>query len=252
MPGSFDPLLDIPEPLARCLLGEGSAAFLQRLRGPAGVAAFDADGTLWEGDIGEEVLRELIVRQLLVDSPADPWGEYVALVKRDPAEGFAFSGRVMHGLSERLLRELSAEIFARTVEAQVFPGMRWLLAELHRLGWETYIVSASNRWSVEVAVATLGVPATHVRALDVEVVDGKLTERVFEPIPTLGGKATLLQAAAGRAPDVAFGNSVLDVPLLLSAAIPVAVGSVSAAPRNRFLTQALRRNWARIEVQVAS
>jgi phosphoserine phosphatase len=252
MPGSFDPPLDIPEPLARCLLGEGSAAFLKRLRGPPGVAAFDADGTLWEGDIGEEVLRELIARRHLVEPPVDPWGEYEALVKRDPAAGFAFSGRVMHGLSEALLRELSAEIFARTVAAQVFPGMRWLLGELRRLGWEIYVVSASNRWSIEVAVATLGVPATRVRALDVEVVDGKLTERVYEPIPTLGGKATLLLAAAGRAPDLAFGNSVLDVPLLLSAGIPVAVGSVSDAPRNRFLTQALRRNWARIEVQAGA
>jgi phosphoserine phosphatase len=246
MLGSLDLPLAIPEFL-RSLQESGARPFLERLAGPPGLAAFDADGTIWEGDIGEEVLEELIREGRLLSPPPDPWGEYVQLVKRDPAAGFAFTGRVMQGLPESLLRELSARVYARTIAPQIFPAMRWLIEELRRRGWEIYVVSASNRWSIEVAVEPLGISATHVLALDVEAEGGKLTDHVRRPIPTLEGKPALLRNAAGRAPDLAFGNSVLDLPLLLTAAVPVAVGSVGEAPRNRFLAQAMRRGWARLE-----
>ena len=121
MLGSLEPLPDVPAPLSRSLCGAGAGALLARLAGPPGLAAFDADGTIWDGDIGEEVLKALIAEEQLIDPPADPWGAYDSLVKRDPAEGFTFTGRVMRGLSETRLRELSARVFAQIIEAQVFP-----------------------------------------------------------------------------------------------------------------------------------
>jgi len=252
MLGSLDSATDIPGPLAGALCGDGARGFLARLRGEPGLVAFDADGTLWEGDIGEEVFRALISEDRLVDPPPDPWAQYTRLVKRAPAEGFAFTGRVMRGLSEADLREVSNRVFRRAIERRVFPEMRWLVRELRGRGWEIYVVSASNRWSVETAVESLDLPPARVIALDVGVAAGKLTGEVREPIPALAGKPALLQAVAGRAPDLAFGNSVLDLPLLLSAALPIAVGSVSDAPRNRFLVQAARREWARLEIPVTA
>ena len=38
------------------------------------IAAFDADGTLWDMDMGEHFFQHQISKKLLPDLPADPWG----------------------------------------------------------------------------------------------------------------------------------------------------------------------------------
>ncbi len=242
-----------PEPLVRALRGEGAAALVSRLDGPPGLAAFDADGTLWDGDLGEAVLRDLIARRRLPASPRDPWGEYLRLFEVGPAEAFAFAGRVMAGLSEAELRETSARVFAAEFAQRRFAETRWLLETLAGRGWEIYIVSASNRWSIEVAAEAYGLPADRVAALDLETEGGLLTDRVCLPVPTLAGKPALLRRRTGRRLDLAFGNSTLDIPLLLEATVPVAVGLLPApaSQPNAFLIDAARRGWARLEIPAA-
>ncbi len=241
--------MEIPQALAAALTGEGAARFWEKLNGPPGLAAFDADGTLWDGDIGEELLQELIRRRLLVDGPLDPWQEYQRRLRRDPSDAFSFAVRLMNGLSEVVVRETSQHVFAERFVAGVFPPVRFCLDRLIARGWDVYVVSASNRWSVEVAAAHLGLSPDRVIALGVEVEAGLLTDRVLEPIPVLAGKVILLRQLAGRDADIAFGNSVLDLPLLLAAAIPVAVGF--PYPGNRFLAQARKRGFAVLELPLA-
>lgn len=242
-----------PDALARSLRGKAGTALVSRLGGPPGLAAFDADGTLWNGDLGEAVLLDLIAARRLRDPPRDPWAEYVALFERGPAEAFAYAGRLMAGLSEVEVRETSARVFATEFAKQVFPETRWLLETLVGKGWDVYIVSASNRWSIEVAAEVLGLPADRVVALDLETERGILTDRVCLPVPTLEGKPALLRTRAGRNPDLAFGNSTLDLPLLLAAALPVAVGLLPGplGRPNPFLVQAAQRGWARLEIPPA-
>ncbi len=242
-----------PGPLVRSLRGEAGAQLVSRLAGPSGLAAFDADGTLWDGDLGEAVLRDLIAAGRLRDPPRDPWGAYLDLFEHGPAEAFAYAGRLMAGLSEAEVRDVSARVFKVAFAPQVFPETRWLLDTLLGRGWDVYIVSASNRWSIEVAAALLGLPAQRVVALDLETERGVLTDRVCLPVPTLEGKPRLLRARAGRDPDLAFGNSILDIPLLLSAGLPVAVGLLSgpANQPNPFLLNAAQRGWARLEIPPA-
>jgi phosphoserine phosphatase len=236
--------------LTRSLRGEGREAFLSRLSGPPGLAAFDADGTLWDGDLGEAVLRELVARGQLIDAPSDPWAEYLGRFEQSPGAAFAYAGRLMAGLSEELVREVSARVYDADFRRCVFPEARWLLRTLVDRGWEVYIVSASIRWSIEVAARDFGLTPQRVVALDLETEAGLITDRVLEPIPTLEGKPALLRARAGRPPDLAFGNSMLDLPLLLSAAIPIGVGLLAGpdARPNAFLVEAARRGWARLEI----
>jgi phosphoserine phosphatase len=232
--------------LAATLAGDGAARFWEKLNGPPGLAAFDADGTLWDGDVGEELLLELIRRKALVDPPVDPWDEYRKRLRRDPADGFAFAARLMHGLSEAMVRETSERVFSERFASEIFPSVRYCLERLMTHHWDVYVVSASNRWSVEVGASHLGVSPERVIALGVEVDGVSLSDRVVEPIPTLAGKATLLRRVAGRDADIAFGNSVLDLPLLLASKVPVAVGS--PYPGNRFLAQARKRGFALLEL----
>jgi phosphoserine phosphatase len=239
----------LPEALNASLSGDGAASFYERVGGPPGVAAFDADGTLWDGDIGEDVLRELIRCGSLIDPPPRPYEEYEYRVRRDPADGFAFAVRLMRGMREAEVREVSRQVFADRFAAAVLPDVRSWLDHLVARDWQVYVVSASNRWSVEIGVGHLGIPSDRVIAVSVAVEDGRLTDRVLEPVPTLEGKPVLLRRIAGRDPDIAFGNSVLDLPLLLASRSPVAVGE--PYPGNRFLAQARKRGFAVLEISTS-
>ena len=238
--------MELPEALAATLVGEGAAGVWERVNGPPGLAAFDADGTLWEGDIGEEVLQDLVATGSLVNPPPAPWEEYLRRVRRDPADGFAFAVQVMHGLDEEKVRAVSERIFEERFASAIFREVRACLGHLLARKWDVYVVSASNRWSVEVGAKRLGVSAARVIGLSVLVEGGKLTDHVVQPVPTLQGKPDLLRQLAGRDPDLAFGNSVLDLPLLLASRVPVAVGT--PYPGNRFLAQARKRGFAILEI----
>ena len=52
--------------------------------GPHATACFDADGTIWRGDVGEDFLRELIAKErLIAPPPGDLYAQYEAMVPVD-------------------------------------------------------------------------------------------------------------------------------------------------------------------------
>src|SRR5450759_335722 len=96
------------------------------LRSSPRPVAFDADGTLWSSDVGEELLRHLIALDLLPAHPGEPhlYAEYERRVARSPGEGFAFAAQVMEGMVEAELARLSEAFFARTFCGRIFPFAR--------------------------------------------------------------------------------------------------------------------------------
>jgi phosphoserine phosphatase len=88
-----------------------------------------------------------------------------------------------------------------------------------------YIVSASPRAVVEQAARLVGIaPEMTVAVRETCDERGLVTCGVERPIPYGAGKVTGLRRKLGeRALYAAFGDNAFDVPLLLSAGIPVAV-----------------------------
>ncbi len=236
--------------LEACLGPSDRGRLIEVIEGPAGVAAFDGDGTLWDGDVGEELLARLAASgKLLPPAGRDAFDEYASRFRRDPAEAFAYAGRAMAGLPEDLVASEAERLLAERVAGGIFPPMRELVSRLQARGWSLYIVSASNRWSVAPAARLLGIDPDHVIALEVMVERGLLTTEVRHPIPTLAGKPSLLRDRAGRDADLAFGNSTLDLPLLEASRFSVAVG-----PRSRstaLLDEAQRRGWVTLRTELA-
>ncbi|MHB1846463.1 MAG: HAD family hydrolase [Deltaproteobacteria bacterium] len=227
----------------------GELAPLQaRLLGPPGLAAFDADGTLWHGDVGEALLRRLIRERRLVDPPpGDVFAEYARRVESDPRDGFAFAARVLAGLPLALVRELSGRVFEEEFSRAFFPAVVGVFRALLGRGWDVFIVSASLCWSVEPGAKALGLAPDRVIGVAVELQEGRLTDRVLH-VPTLEGKPDLLRARAGRDPDLAFGNSMLEGPLLASAGVAVAVlPQGGETPLSR---EAARRGWLPLRVDL--
>ena len=81
---------------------------------PGGVAAFDADGTLWRDDVGEAFLRHLVaIGWVRLPEGRDPYAEYERAVERDKRTGYMYAAQLQAGLLEA---EVAAEAdrFARS------------------------------------------------------------------------------------------------------------------------------------------
>lgn len=181
-------------------------AWLRQSNGPI---AFDADGTLWHGDVGDELVREL-----------GHFEEYEARVREDPIAGYAWAGELVEG------RDVSA-LCERLFEKQrIFDFVKPALARAR----EVYVVSASPRVAV--------LPGARALGIDPERVIAVTSER---PIPCGDGKVLHLKRR-GLKPAVAFGNGELDEPMLRYAERAVVVAPRDG-PDNGLVRAAQRNGW---------
>ena len=207
-----------------------------------GAVAFDADGTLWSGDVGEELLLQLANEGRLpaYSDARGVYAEYERRVTADVADGFAFAAAALAGWREEALQTYCNEHFERSFEPRVFPYVRDVLKRLDAAGVEVWIVSASPVWPVRAGARALGIDPARVIGVECRVRDGVITGEVLRPVPTLQGKPAQLQAR-GVAVAVAAGNSVLDLPMLEAAAAAFVVGPAGRA--SDIISIAKRRGW---------
>jgi phosphoserine phosphatase len=105
------------------------------------------------------------------------------------------------------------------------PGARTLIRTLQRLGYKCGIVSGGFTTVIEPLAAELGID--YVAANTLEVVDGKLTGRVLDPIIDREGKTEALRrfARAAGVPlsqTVAVGDGANDLGMIAAAGLGVA------------------------------
>ncbi len=217
---------------------------------PGALIATDADGTLWEGDVGVDFFEALIDKGAVREAaraaraaeareaglPGE--GDAVALARALYAahlagaypneRAFAMMAWACAGFRRDELRAFAARVLeARGLEARVRPAMRGVLAWARERGVPVYVVSASPLEVVLAAVdrARLGVEG--VAAMTPEVgADGVILPRLAGPVVYGEGKLTALDRArpgARAALLAAFGDSAYDAHLLRAARVPVAV-----------------------------
>ncbi len=215
---------------------------------PGGAIAFDGDGTLWSGDIGEDFFHAL-----LEDGVHD--AAHDALVREAAAENLDTSGGAV-AVAHRIHAAYVAGTFS---EERVCEIMTWVAAgrsrtaldrfcgevvsaiklreRLHdeavrvveharRVGIEVFLVSASPRAIVEQAARVVGIELANTIAVR-EVCDdaGIVQTEVERPISYGPGKVTRLREriGEGRPLYAAFGDNAFDVPMLRAAHLPVAI-----------------------------
>ena len=199
-----------------------------------GVAVFDADGTLWGEDLGERHLKVMEARGVLSASP--PYGsvyeEYLQRCEMDTDEGYAWALTAMTGVPEQTVTD--AAILAWGAHRELVPeGIHALFRWLESREIEIWIVSASNRWAIEVAGLELGVRPDRIIAMSMDVHEGRLAGQVHRPLCNGEGKADLIRSRIGVRPLLAMGNSRHDIAMLEVAAVGVVVrvaGSEGAVP----------------------
>lgn len=225
-------------------------AKLEKLR-PKGraVAAFDADGTLWDTDLGETLFLYQIENGL-VPLPPEPWKHYHHM-----------KDHVSHPAAYLWLAQICRDIPLADVRAwaeaavaanplPLFDEQIRVIEKLKSLDVEIYIVTASITWAVEPGARRLGLSPSAVIGIETEVRDGIVTDRQRGPITYREGKAeAILGRTGGLAPYFSSGNTegdkwllelATDLRLVISAANEA---NENFATENRMLALARERGW---------
>jgi phosphoserine phosphatase len=215
---------------------------------PDGVIATDGDGTLWDGDVGEDFFHGFVAH-----------GDF-----REPAMHQMREDARAHGVAvEGTGKELAARIYdeylaGRFPEEPVCELMTWcqagwtaadvdafaadvlskasLASRLHRevtrvIGWarsrgiEVFLVSASPRAIIEHAGRAVGFDDAHMVAALPRYEGGRMIADVERPIPYGPGKVTNLRKRIGEGRPLlaAFGDNAFDIAMLSQASVPMAV-----------------------------
>jgi phosphatidylglycerophosphatase C len=214
---------------------------------PNGLLAFDGDGTLWAGDVGEDVFhaateggllkeaaREALAREALAfNVPADVAPSQIAknlgnayLAGRYPERDVcAVMTWCYAGFTRGELIALTQRTFAaRGLAGRLRLDLKPVFDFARRAGLRIVVVSASPQVIVEQAVALWGISADDVvasrPALDGEII----LPRLASPVPYAEEKPVALRSLAPETPILAaFGDNVFDIELLRAASLAVAV-----------------------------
>lgn len=224
-----------------------------KLKGSPLIAAFDADGTLWDTDLGENFFQYQIDNKL-VSLPADPWKYYLDLkkVNNDPRDAYAWLSQINAGKTIDKIREWAQKAFEQIQPNPIFSEQRKLIDLLKSHGVQIYIVTASIKWAVEPGARALGLTNESVIGVETTAVNNILTEEKVLPITYRHGKTdALLKKTNNQVPFFCSGNTIGDLELLLAAThFKLAVSAASRDDRlfkaeNDLQTMALEKNWWR-------
>jgi len=183
------------------------------------VAAFDCDGTLWSGDVGETFfdweIKEGIVSAEIGRAMRARHADYKAgNVAEDVMCGEMVT--MHHGLKESAVMRAATTFFERYFTAQIFPEMRELVGRLQKSGCDVWAISSSNEWLIRAGMKHFGISDDRILAAKAEVDNGIITNRLVR-IPSGPGKPQALREVVKKHVDAAFGNSRWDSEMLAMA-----------------------------------
>lgn len=220
----------------------------ERLRraGPV-VLAFDGDGTLWSGDVAEDVFSHAVEHELLRTDAAsaleqtaasfriatggtpsrvarDIFAAYLSghFPEREVCEvmTWCFAGWTPAELSELADEVLELVRLRERLHRELEPVFAW--AGQHNV--RTVVISASPRPIVEQAARRWGIAPADIAASTAEVREGRIAPRMASPVPYAASKVDFGRQLFGAAQWLAaFGDSGFDSDMLRAAEVGVAI-----------------------------
>ena len=216
--------------------------------GGHGVLATDADGTIWDGDVGVDLFEALLaadgVREaareaLLVEcascgvtAQGSPTAVARTLYAVFASEGyaheraFAMMAWVFAGWTADEVSAFAAKVLDEgRIEARIRPEMKAIFGWAQASSVPIYVVSASPIAIVTLGALRLGVPVAAALAMTPALdAHGVLLPRLAAPAVYGPGKILALERASVTASLLgAFGDSAYDAEMLRAARVPVAV-----------------------------
>jgi phosphatidylglycerophosphatase C len=217
---------------------------------PRGAAiAFDGDGTLWSGDVGEDLFRAAMRDAYLVEEACPalvaeaerhqlPLGDardanaiarvllaaYLAgtYPERETCAmmTWCYAGRTLAEVAEFAASVLREADLQSRLNREVGPIIDWARAAGVRL----VLISASPRVVIDAAGALWGFAPGDVAAATPVVEAGRVLPRMAAPVPYAEAKIAAGRALFGSSRWLAaFGDNVFDIDMLTTAEVGVAV-----------------------------
>jgi phosphatidylglycerophosphatase C len=215
---------------------------------PGGIVATDADGTLWSGDLGEDLFHAFLdhgrVEPPALEAFRRDAGEHelsdagtgpeiarriyeAYLVGRFPEERMCeLMAWCFAGWTRAAVREFARGVVAGASLSQRFhPELLRILDRVRGAGITTVLVSASPFEVIAEGGALVGFDESDVVAARPRYRDETMLPAVDRPIPYGNGKVLRLEEHLGEGVLLyaAFGDNAFDVAMLASARIAVAV-----------------------------
>jgi phosphoserine phosphatase len=183
------------------------------------LVVMDVDSTL----IQQEVIE-------LLGAKAGKGAEIIAITESamrgelDFAESLRARVALLSGLPESVLTQVQSEI-------TLTPGARTLIRTLHKLGHHVALVSGGFEPVIAPLMSELGIE--HMRANNLEIVDGKLTGKLIGPIIDRAGKAQALRDFAAMhsielEQTIAIGDGAYDLDMITLAGMGIAFNAKPA------------------------
>ena len=183
------------------------------------LVVMDVDSTL----IQQEVIE-------LLGAKAGKGAEIIAITESamrgelDFAESLRARVALLSGLPESVLTQVQSEI-------TLTPGARTLIRTLHKLGHHVALVSGGFEPVIAPLMSELGIE--HMRANNLEIVDGKLTGNLIGPIIDRAGKAQALRDFAAMhsielEQTIAIGDGANDLDMIALAGMGIAFNAKPA------------------------
>ena len=220
---------------------------------PDGILAFDGDGTLWSGDVGEDTFFYLMKNHNFSEATTNALRHECKKRNLDDSGEAAQLGKILFdaysagNLDEEHVCEIMAWVYAGFSSDELVDYAKNVLAAhslatrvqeetstvgewASRHGIEIFIVSASATQIVRAAASFLSWQVTHVvAATPKENTDHSrqksiIVEDVHRPIPYGPGKVHRLREKIGKRPILAaFGDNLFDAAMMREAKLGVAV-----------------------------
>jgi HAD superfamily phosphoserine phosphatase-like hydrolase len=189
----------LPEPLCRI-----------RLLDEPRLALFDADGTLWEGDIAEEHALWMIGTGRI--HTGHLWPEYRRLLEVDFAESCRLMLRLYEGIPEGELARCASVFWREAMKLPFIEPAVEAVRALAQMGFKVWVVTGSPRQVLEPLRGLL--PIERIVGMEFEVAGGALTGRSAGLTTAGDGKVQAVRALFEGDVQLAAGNSVSDAPML--------------------------------------
>ncbi|GEM_PF-273965 len=224
----------------------------------AALLAFDADGTLWTGDVSDDVFlcacREAwlldaalpALRRLASSNGLETWGSpsEVALRLFEANQNGHFDECTLFAMmawcyAGRTLRELTdyatAVLMREALSDRLRPELKQVLSWARHRHLRCVVVSASPQPIVAWAASLWGFSPEDVIGTTPLVRDNVIADQLVDRVPFGANKCTVLKRHCFDRPILAsFGDSHFDFEMLECAVIPVAVSPKSTL-RSRLL-----------------
>lgn len=180
------------------------------------LAAFDADGTLWDTDFGENFFQWQIRNKVIKGLPENAWDIYHQLkASNQQPKAYLWLAQISKGYSIAQVREWAKQAMQDFGPPKIFEEQKKVISFLQSKNIPVYVVTASVKWAVEPGAELLEIPFENVLGISTTIDQhGLVTDQQCGPISWKEGKVQALKEATNIQPFFCSGNTTGDTALL--------------------------------------